>query len=97
MYAVKALGSESVFSDFRTAWCPAGKKLMKVLPFGRIHGQVDEILNSDDNEWINVLNVTIAMLHKQFIQERCSDAAFEELTHGPRRGSIVKITKRKAV
>jgi hypothetical protein len=71
---------------------------MKALPSGRIHGQVQEILNSDDSEWINVLSVTIAVLHNQFMQERGSKAGFEGLTHVPlpRLRPISKITKRKA-
>jgi hypothetical protein len=72
--------------------------LMKALPSGRIHGQVQEILNSDDSEWINVLSVTIAVLHNQFMQERDSKAAFDGLTHVPfpRLSPISKIAKRKA-
>jgi hypothetical protein len=37
---------------------------------GRIHGQVDQILNSKDSEWIDVLSVTIAVLHEQFTREQ---------------------------
>jgi hypothetical protein len=45
---------------------------------GRIHGQVDQILNSKDTEWIDILSVTIAVLHEQFTREQCHKVPFQD-------------------
>jgi hypothetical protein len=45
---------------------------------GRIHGQVDQILNSKDSEWIDILRVTIEVLHEQFTRERCDKAPLQD-------------------
>jgi hypothetical protein len=43
----------------------------------RIHGQVDQILNSKDREWIDILSVTIEVLHEQFTRDQYHKAPLQ--------------------
>jgi hypothetical protein len=49
------------------------------LLLGRIHAQVDQILNSKDNQWIQTLSVTIGVLHEQFTRERSHQAPLQDI------------------
>jgi hypothetical protein len=65
---------------------------------GRIRGQIDQILNSNDGEWIDVLSVTIAALHRQFTLEQQppgSADAFADV-RSFKQISVPKVQKRSA-
>jgi hypothetical protein len=59
---------------------------------GRIHGQVDQILNSKNSEWVDILSVTIAVLHEQFTREQSHKAPFQDFGSLPYR-KLTRIDK----
>ena len=67
-------------------WFQSGQRLlssnkevvMEAQLSGRVRHLVDQILNSRDPEWIDILSVTVAVLHRQFTLERRSAAPPED-------------------